>query len=168
MRMEIDTIMGRYICLLNTQGARRIIPPGVAETGWDDGGGVPPDAKTRELAALLAEELPQYCLGRLREFTVPIWIPQSWVSPFRRRVYEEIRKIPYGETLSYGELARRSGTTSGRALGATCSANPLPLLVPCHRVIATNGTIGGYIGGKNMKRQLLELEKRYKLEAVVA
>ena len=68
-------------------------------------------------------------------------------------------RIPYGETASYGELARRIGAPgAARAIGGACNRNPLPLVIPCHRVVASDGTIGGYGGGLDTKRRLLALE----------
>ena len=83
-------------------------------------------------------------------------------SPFYLRVWEELKKIPAGETVSYGELARRLGNPrASRAVGQACGANPIPLIVPCHRVIASNGSLGGFSSGLERKRWLLEHEQRH-------
>lgn len=82
-------------------------------------------------------------------------------TPFRQRVWAAMRAIPPGETRSYAELARLLGSAA-RAVGQACGANPLPILIPCHRVVAANGSLGGYSGGDGLatKRFLLDLERR--------
>jgi methylated-DNA-[protein]-cysteine S-methyltransferase len=80
---------------------------------------------------------------------------------FRRRVLCELAKVRFGHTLSYGELARRAGNPgAARAVGGVMAKNPIPLVVPCHRVLAAGGKIGGFTGGLRLKRALLDLEKR--------
>jgi len=80
-------------------------------------------------------------------------------SPFHLRVWQELRKIPSGETISYQEMARRLGNPkAARAVGQACGANPIPLIVPCHRVIAADGSLGGYSSGLPRKRWLLKHE----------
>jgi O-6-methylguanine DNA methyltransferase len=80
-------------------------------------------------------------------------------SPFQRRVWEQLLGIAPGETRSYGEIAEALGKRgASRAVGGACGANPVPVLVPCHRVLAANKKIGGFSGGKHWKRRLLELE----------
>ena len=80
-------------------------------------------------------------------------------APFQLRVWEALLRIPYGETASYGELARELGhPTAARAVGAANGRNPLAIVVPCHRVIGSNGSLTGYAGGLECKRALLDLE----------
>jgi len=80
-------------------------------------------------------------------------------SKFRLRVWAELRRIPRGETRSYGEVAEEIGKRrAARAVGGACGANPLPVLIPCHRVLAANGSLGGYLGGLEWKRRLLAIE----------
>ncbi len=82
-------------------------------------------------------------------------------TPFQRRVWQELRRIPVGTTASYGEVARRIGKPgSARAVARACATNPLPLAVPCHRVVRSDGKLGGYRGGVERKRALLEREAR--------
>ena len=84
-------------------------------------------------------------------------IPEGTI--FQRRVWAETAKIPFGETVSYGELAARAGSPrAARAVGSAMANNPLPILVPCHRIICSNGGLGGYGGGLDMKRWLLRHE----------
>jgi methylated-DNA-[protein]-cysteine S-methyltransferase len=81
-------------------------------------------------------------------------------TPFQRQVWQELEKIPYGVTISYGELARRIGNPAAvRAVGLANGRNPVSIVVPCHRVIGANGTLTGYGGGLERKRWLLELER---------
>lgn len=81
-------------------------------------------------------------------------------TPSQDRVFNVLNKIPYGTTISYKELAKSTGT-SPRACGKILASNPLPIIIPCHRVICANGNIGGYSGGLNWKRKLLQLENSY-------
>ena len=83
-------------------------------------------------------------------------------TPFQKRVWEELRTIPYGESLSYGELAKRLGS-SPRAVGSAVGRNPISLLIPCHRVLGSDGSLTGYAGGVERKKFLLEKEKNSKL-----
>ena len=80
-------------------------------------------------------------------------------SLFQQRVWQALLSIPYGETVSYGELARMVGCKSAQAVGQAVGANPIALIIPCHRVIAAHGKIGGYAYGIELKRHLLEWEK---------
>lgn len=101
-------------------------------------------------------QLGAYFAGRLTRFDLDL-DPRG--TPFQRAVWDELTRIPPGRTISYGELARRIGRPSAsRAVGAANGANPLPIVVPCHRVIGTNGTLTGFAGGLETKRFLLALE----------
>ncbi|MGC8774217.1 MAG: methylated-DNA--[protein]-cysteine S-methyltransferase [Chlorobaculum sp.] len=104
------------------------------------------------------QQLEAWFSGRLREFALPLVEPRS---AFERRVREAMLAIPYGQTASYGELAAAIGSPgAARAVGAACGRNPLPVIVPCHRVLGAGGRIGGYRGGTEMKRWLLDFERR--------
>lgn len=119
--------------------------------------GIPPIAE-RETPVLreTKRQLDAYFAGRLREFDVPVHLAGT---PFRLRVWEELRKIPYGQVISYTELARRIGQPNAvRAVGGANHHNPIAIIVPCHRVIAADGSLCGYGGGLDLKRALLELE----------
>ena len=78
---------------------------------------------------------------------------------FQQRVWQALLSIPYGETVSYGELARMVGCKSAQAVGQAVGANPIALLIPCHRVIAANGQLGGYAYGQEIKKRLLHIEQ---------
>jgi methylated-DNA-[protein]-cysteine S-methyltransferase len=109
--------------------------------------------------ACVREQLAAYFAGELTEFDLPL-APQG--SAFDRRVWSALRTIAYGATLSYGELARRiGGATAARAVGAANGRNPLPIVVPCHRVIGADGSLTGFGGGIATKKFLLEHEQKY-------
>jgi methylated-DNA-[protein]-cysteine S-methyltransferase len=121
-------------------------------------------ARGDEVGAALARELAEYFAGERREFTVPL-LPEG--TRFQREVWDALRRIPCGETRSYGQLARELGRPgAARAVGQANGRNPLPILIPCHRVLASDGGIGGYLGdwsegrGIALKRWLLELERQ--------
>lgn len=100
-------------------------------------------------------QLDGYFEGRRRRFSLDLF-PEG--SEFQRQVWAALLRIPYGHTRTYGNVARRLGREgAARAIGAASGANPLPILIPCHRVVAADG-IGGYTGGESLKRRLLALE----------
>ena len=106
----------------------------------------------------LEQQLHAYFSGELENFTVPL-SPEG--TPFQQKVWSELLKIPYGETISYGELARRIGNpNASRAVGLANGSNPIPIIIPCHRVIGSDGKLTGYGGGLPIKEKLLALEKR--------
>jgi len=103
-------------------------------------------------------ELAEYFAKKRKQFSVPVIFTGT---PFQKRVWEECRRIPYGQTSTYGELAKKVFTTkksSPRAVGQALGANPLAIVVPCHRVLAKDGGLGGYGGGLKWKSYLLDLE----------
>jgi len=103
-----------------------------------------------------ARQLRAYFAGRLREFDLPLGAEGT---AFERQVWGELVRIPYGRTISYGELARRVGRPSAaRAVGLANGRNPLSIVIPCHRVIGANGSLTGYGGGLETKQWLLEHE----------
>jgi methylated-DNA-[protein]-cysteine S-methyltransferase len=104
-------------------------------------------------------ELDDYFAGRRHAFELPIDWQLS--GGFLLRARQGIAAIPYGETRTYTDLARDAGNERAvRAAGSACSRNPIPLIVPCHRVLRSDGSLGGYAGGLEMKQRLLELEQR--------
>jgi len=103
------------------------------------------------------KELDRYFAGRLKEFTTPLAFKGT---PFQNAVWKQLTRIPYGETISYLELAKRIDNVKAvRAVGMANGANPIAIIVPCHRVIGSNGSLTGFGGGLPTKRALLELEK---------
>lgn len=113
-----------------------------------------------EIATLLAEaqaQLLAYIEGRRREFSMPV--DMSAGTPFQRKVWKAITRIPYGRVRSYQWVATRvGGKQYARAVGMALGANPVPIVVPCHRIIAHDGSLGGFGCGLSMKRRLLTLE----------
>lgn len=119
------------------------------------GPGIVPD---RRRTAAIERELDQYFSGRRRTFDVAVDL--RGLTPFQERVLRSTSRIPYGELETYKAIARRVGNErASRATGAAVGSNPIPIVVPCHRVIATDGTLGGYGGGLDAKRRLLALER---------
>jgi methylated-DNA-[protein]-cysteine S-methyltransferase len=103
----------------------------------------------------LRDQLDTYWLGQPLTFDLPL-APRGTL--FHQRVWAELRAIPWGHSLSYGELARRLGSVA-RATGQANGANPIAIVIPCHRVLGSDGALTGYAGGLDMKRYLLKLEK---------
>jgi methylated-DNA-[protein]-cysteine S-methyltransferase len=104
-----------------------------------------------------ARQLEEYFAGERTDFDLPL---AAEGTPFQRRVWDALRAIPYGETVSYGELARRIGQpTASRAVGLANGRNPISIVVPCHRVIGSSGKLVGYGGGLERKQTLLGLER---------
>lgn len=122
---------------------------------------VRPRPDWREDHAFFAETIRQldaYFKGALKRFTLPLSLEGS---EFQLRVWKTLRTIPYGETISYGQLACRVGNpNAARAVGLANGSNPIPIIVPCHRVIGSDGSLTGYGGGLPIKRALLSLEGR--------
>ncbi|GAA2005972.1 methylated-DNA--[protein]-cysteine S-methyltransferase [Nakamurella flavida] len=115
------------------------------------------DPVTDELLDRAARQLGEYFLGDRRAFDLPL-APAG--APFQRAVWDLLTGIPYGETRSYGALARRLGDVGlARAVGTANGANPLSVVVPCHRVVGSDGSLTGYAGGLARKRLLLDLER---------
>jgi methylated-DNA-[protein]-cysteine S-methyltransferase len=136
---------GALVGLLFEQPGR---PPDPARLGPRD------DAVFADVAAQLAE----YFAGERTFFDVAL---RATGDPFRRAVWDQLIRIPYGETRSYGNLARALGDRSlAQAVGTACGRNPLPVVVPCHRVVGADGSLVGFGGGLHRKRFLLDLEQR--------
>lgn len=111
----------------------------------------------------LRRELAQYVAGEPVNFTTPL---DPVGTPFQRRVWNELRTIPFGETISYSTLAGRiAQPDAARAVARANAANPIAILIPCHRVIGADGALTGYAGGLDRKRALLEIEGVYRLFA---
>lgn len=112
--------------------------------------------KGNSVTRAAARQLNEYFARQRETFDLPL---EFQGTPFQQRVWRALLQIPYGETISYAELARRVGRPKAqRAVGAANGSNPLPIVIPCHRVIGSNGSLTGYGGGLDIKRQLLEIE----------
>jgi methylated-DNA-[protein]-cysteine S-methyltransferase len=124
----------------------------VVDSSWIDGGTCD--------GALLREPVRQidaFFAGDLRDFDLPLK-PRG--TPFQQRVWKLLCEIPFGETISYGELARRAGNpAASRAVGLANGSNPIAIVIPCHRVIGSNGKLTGYGGGLDNKRWLIDFER---------
>ena len=151
----LDTPIGAILIAGDTDAIRRIAFPKNGrpirpEPEWERSARGPVGEAIRQLR--------DYFAGRRTGFDLPL-APQG--TPFQRAVWRQLQDIPYGGTISYGELARRVGNSkASRAVGAANGANPIPIVIPCHRVIASDGKLGGFGGGLPVKQALLELEKR--------
>ena len=158
----LDTPAGHVVAATTTRGLVRL-----AYEDWNDG----VDRVVEALAASLsprileqpaaldavARELDEYFAGRRRSFDLALdW---SLCTPFTRRVLGATQRIPYGRVATYGEVAERAGSPGGsRAAGNALGSNPMPIVVPCHRVVRAGGALGGYTGGVERKELLLGLE----------
>jgi len=102
------------------------------------------------------KQLAGYLAGELFSFSLPL-APEGTL--FRRKIWQALAEIPYGETVTYGEIAEKvANPKAARAVGFACKSNPLPIFIPCHRVIGSNGKLTGYAGGLELKERLLLLE----------
>jgi len=148
----IDSPIGRLLVACDDDGlrfllfgnGRREVKP---DPSWDADRGLVKEA---------VRQLTLYFQGKLRDFTLAV-APQG--TEFQRSVWSQLQQIPYGETVSYGELARRLGNPKAvRAVGLANGSNPISIVIPCHRVIGSNGALVGYGGGLPVKQALLALE----------
>jgi methylated-DNA-[protein]-cysteine S-methyltransferase len=151
---ELNSPLGKLTLESDGQALTRIRLP---EEDWEPDPTVERIRKP-ELFAEAAAQLGAFFRGERREFDLPL---NPGGTPFQRKVWDLLREIPCGHTITYGELARRSGNPKAhRAVGAANGRNPLPIIIPCHRVIGSNGKLTGYAGGLEAKKKLLEIEKR--------
>ena len=115
-------------------------------------------SETDEIEQLAAQQLREYFDGQRTEFTVPL---KPSGTPFQRMVWEQLEHIPYGQTISYGEVAAAIGKPqAARAVGMACGRNPIWIFLPCHRVVGRNGELTGYAGGLMRKRWLIDWERQ--------
>jgi methylated-DNA-[protein]-cysteine S-methyltransferase len=159
--LDGETVVGvRFDVSLPAAG--HVSGPGAGDasgTGAGDASGT----GGRGAGVRVADELRAYFAGTLTEFTVPVEMRGG--SEFERSVWAEIAKIPYGEMITYGEIATALGDLGlSRAVGTACNHNPVPVIVPCHRVVGAGGKMVGFGGGLDRKRKLLEMEARVALE----
>lgn len=115
--------------------------------------------QTTELLSMATIQLDEYIQGKRTTFSLPFKLTGT---PFQLAVWKELQNIPYGQTTSYKEIAQKINKPKAyRAVGMANNKNPLPIIIPCHRVIGSNGKLIGYAGGLNLKNYLLELEKSH-------
>ncbi len=106
----------------------------------------------------VTQQLESYFAGSLKSFDVQVSLTGT---AFQKKVWSQMQRIPYGRTISYGELAQKTGNPkAARAVGGACGKNPVPIIIPCHRVIGENGTLTGFGGGLKVKKFLLSLEQQ--------
>jgi methylated-DNA-[protein]-cysteine S-methyltransferase len=118
----------------------------------------PEQRQAKRLPCQLVRQLQAYASSRPVRFTVPVDLSAG--TDFQKKVWRALQTIPPGQTRSYAWVARKIGKPrAARAVGAACGANPVPIVVPCHRVIASDGSLGGYTGGLHRKKRLLKLEQ---------
>jgi methylated-DNA-[protein]-cysteine S-methyltransferase len=146
-RMVVDSPIGPLGLIASDAGLRAVL---------FDGGGIRPEGRSPVLDKAV-QQLDAYFSGDLVAFDLPLELHGT---EFQRRCWLALASIPYGQTVSYGEQARRIGLGSdaARAVGAANGRNPLPIVLPCHRVIGANGSLTGFGGGLQAKRFLLERE----------
>lgn len=112
--------------------------------------------KETEIIAEAISQVNEYFSGNRKKFELPIAYKGT---EFQESVWSALPEIPYGETLTYSELAKKLGNPrSFRAVGTACGTNPIPIIMPCHRVVQSSGGMGSYAGGKDLKKKLLDLE----------
>ncbi len=145
---RIDSPVGSLLLAVSDRGLVALeFGCGKIAAGW---------VESPERTAPYARQLEEYFLGRRRRFDRPLDLRGT---DFQKRCWEELLQIPYGETRSYAEIARAIGNPLAvRAVGLANGQNPIAIMVPCHRVIGSDGSLIGYGGGLEVKRRLLELE----------
>jgi methylated-DNA-[protein]-cysteine S-methyltransferase len=157
MHKTISTSIGDLTLAADDDGAITRVGFGAQAAGDRDG--LPAAEATGEAAAALdaaATQLHEYLARERTAFDLPL---RPHGNPFEQLVWAELARIPYGETTSYGEIARRIGHPgSARAVGRANGRNPIAIVLPCHRVIGSDGSLTGYGGGLDLKRTLLTLE----------
>ena len=150
---NLPTPIGQLRLVADAQGLREIW----FETGRHQREPAPDWVQSRQALAFAREQLEAYFAGARQAFELPL---HPVGTPFQLAVWRELARIPYGTTVSYGELARRIGQPQAvRAVGAANGRNPLPIVLPCHRVIGANGSLTGFGGGLPTKRFLLAMEE---------
>jgi methylated-DNA-[protein]-cysteine S-methyltransferase len=131
-------------------------PPPTHRADWTEDAGQAPTGPTGEMLARATLQLNEYFAGQRTTFDLPL---EAMGSVFEHRVWKALRSIPYGTTTSYGDVAKRMGDPSAtRAVGSANGKNPIPIIIPCHRVLGANGDLTGFGGGLDRKRWLLEHE----------
>lgn len=159
-RRRLETPVGPLVLLASETGLRAVLwgdEPLVRVRGTITDETVVDDASQAVLTATVAQ-LEEYFAGQRRDFDVPL---DAHGTEFQQAAWAALRTIPYGETVSYGEQARRMGDVrKARAVGAANGRNPISIVVPCHRVVGADGSLTGFAGGMEAKAWLLEHERR--------
>ena len=155
--IQIRTALGVFRAIITPRGVAELRLPTNPAGKLARGAATP--AAVAAVRRQLERALRAYAAGRRQGTRVPLDIAAG--TAFQREVWRALQAIPHGETRSYAWVARRVGRPRAtRAVGAACGANPVPVLVPCHRVVASDGSLGGFSGGLGWKNRLLALEQR--------
>ncbi len=153
-RLREDRSWERFASRIDVEASER----GIRLVRPEGGAGAPPSRAAARLAERARQELQEYFAGRRSFFSVPVDF--TGLRPFQRKVLALTHRIPFGETRSYSWIAQRAGTPDAvRAVGTALGRNPVPILVPCHRVLRSDGGLGGYAFGLDAKRGLIGLER---------
>lgn len=155
VQTKIKTTVGDLYLLASEKGLK-----GVNIESWDAETVTHLERKTPEIKILnqTKRELEEYFSGTRQKFQIPLDVEGS---EFQKKVWNQLRKIPYGKTCAYKDIATKlSDPNASRAVGTANGKNPLWIIVPCHRVITASGSLGGYAGGLEMKTKLLQLESK--------
>lgn len=148
---RIHSLMGNLTLVADEEGLKEI------RFGWEIKEGE--KEENHPLLQFAKKELEEYFQGKRKDFSVPLK-PDGTV--FQKKVWKALTEIPYGETRTYGEIAAAVGNEkASRAVGMANHCNPIPIIIPCHRVIGKNGKLTGYAGGLEKKTVLLELERSF-------
>ena len=156
-RFKVSSPLGPLYLDITSRGLKGVwlgepgeaMEPGGSKSGQQS-------TQVQALFRLVKSELKEYFQGNRQKFTVPLDLEGT---EFQTRVWKELAKIPYGKTVSYKDIASRINHKKAfRAVGTANGKNPVPIIIPCHRVIAADGKLGGYSGGLKIKKQLLRLE----------
>ena len=153
----VATQLGDVIVVARADALTHVFLPGAgpADEGLETVASPGPD----ELLDEAARQLGEYFSGTRQEFDLPLDLREPETTEFERDTWSALATIPYGETISYATQAERIGRTGAfRAVGATNGRNPLPIVLPCHRVVGADGSLVGFGGGLPLKRALLDLE----------
>jgi len=150
---SIKTGLGNILLFADASALTGIVLPGTNRrelSSWY------PAEQNNSILDNAARQIKEYLKGNRTAFNLPL-APAG--TPFQLQVWERIKDIPYGETVSYGDIARMLGNRNkARAVGGAANANPLPIVIPCHRVIGAKGCLTGFAGGLDMKSKLLSIE----------
>ena len=153
----VDSPVGDLTLIVSDSGVRAVLWPR-DEPGRVRLSEAVVEDRTHPILVLVAEQLGEYFAGERHDFDLPL-DPQG--TDFQQQAWRALRTIPYGETVSYGQQAERMGDKNkARAVGAANGRNPISIIVPCHRVVGSNGSLTGFAGGIDTKRWLLEHESR--------
>ena len=161
----VTTVVGEIHYATDETGVRAISAPGVLLEDWlrsTGRSGLRIDQAVQDETDLLGvrAQLKEYMSGERQKFSLPLSYSGT---PFQLRVWKALLEIPYGEVRSYADIAREIGSPlAARAVGQANNRNPLAIVIPCHRVVASNSGLGGYAGGLASKEFLLQLEQRWR------